>query len=311
MIWLIGAGPMAADYSQVLKALEQESTVIGRSRESAARFTEKTGMPVATGGLTEFLSTTPQLPDAAIVATSVEQLADATTQLLNYGVKKILVEKPGGLDKASISAVAELAETKGSKVLIAYNRRFFSSLRAAKAMIEADGGVTSFNFEITEWAHVIEKLDKDKQTLQTWFLANTTHVIDAAFYLGGTPTDISVYNDGSLSWHPAAARFAGAGITDRNALFSYSGNWEAPGRWALEVLTAKHRFIFRPFEQLHVQEIGSVAINRAEVNDKLDQEFKPGLYLQCKSFIDGNFQDMCLIDEQLKHAAIYEKMAGY
>lgn len=311
MIWLIGAGPMAIDYVQVLKALKQNITVIGRSQASADNFTNQTGIPAITGGLTSFLATNPEQPDAAIVATSVEQLSDTAVQLINFGVKRILLEKPGGLNGKAITQVADIAKAKSADVMIAYNRRYYSTILAAKDMIEADGGVTSFNFEITEWGHVIEKLDKDKRTLQNWFLANTTHVIDAAFFLGGTPRELNTYSNGSLAWHPSSSIFAGAGVTDKNALFSYTGNWEAPGRWSLEILTAKRRYIFRPFEQLHVQEIGSVAINRLEIDDSLDQQFKPGLYLQCKNFLTNETADMCSIKEQLELTAIYEKMAGY
>ena len=73
----------------------------------------------------------------------------------------------------------------------------------------------------------------------------------------------------------------------KNALFSYHANWEAPGRWSVEILTPKHRLYFKPMETLQIQEIGSVAVNPVQIDDTLDKEFKPGLYLQVKSFLDG------------------------
>lgn len=50
-----------------------------------------------------------------------------------------------------------------------------------KKIIAEDGGITSFNFEFTEWAHVIEKLDYPREVFENWFFVNSTHVVDLAF----------------------------------------------------------------------------------------------------------------------------------
>ena len=93
--------------------------------------------------------------------------------------------------------------------------------------------------------------------------------------------------------------------------FSYHADWEAPGRWGLEVLTRKHRFIFRPLEQLQVIQVGSVRMENIELDDRLDIEFKPGLYKQVTAFLNRDDGQFCSIDEQLQHIAIYGEMAGY
>jgi len=311
MIWLVGAGPMAVDYYKVLSELGDELTVIGRSEASADKFTEATAKGVEIGGLEGFLVKGPKLPYAAVISVGVEQLASATISLLDYGIKKILVEKPGGISSKEIEEVAESARKHGATVMVAYNRRYYASVCAAKRMIEDDGGVTSFNFEITEWSHIIKNHNKDPRTMHSWFLGNTSHVVDAAFFLGGEPIELEPFTSGSLSWHPASSNFAGAGVTSKGALFSYSGNWESPGRWSLDVMTVKRRYIFRPFEQLHVQEIGSTAIKKVEIDCDMDKEFKPGLYMQCKSLLESRYEHMCSIEEQARMSKVYERMAGY
>jgi len=311
MIWLIGAGPMAIDYLDVLNTLGKEIVVIGRSQASADKFKASSGKSVVTGGLEEFLSTKPKLPEAAIVCTGVEQLANTALMLIDYGVKRILLEKPGGINSNEIQHVANRAKKTDSQVIIAYNRRHFASVLTAREMIQADGGVTSFNFEITEWSHVIQNHKKDSKTMHSWFLANTSHVIDTAFFLGGIPVEMCAFNNGALNWHPSSSNFAGAGVTDKGALFSYSGNWEGPGRWSLDVISPKRRYIFRPFEELHLQEIGSISITKVEINDEIEKSLKPGLHLQCKNFLEGNDELMCSVTDQLKLSPIYEKMAGY
>ena len=92
--------------------------------------------------------------------------------------------------------------------------RIFASVLKAQEIIAEDGGVKSFNFEFTEWGHVIEKMDKPKGDLENWMYANSSHVIDLAFYLGGNPVQINCFTSGELSWHKPAA-FAGAGRKGR------------------------------------------------------------------------------------------------
>jgi len=309
-VWLVGSGPMALDYLKVLQALGVPSTVVGRGAFSAETFAKASGHPVVQGGLDAYIDSGAQLPEAAIVSVGMEQLGKTTMSLLRAGVRKLLVEKPGGLDASEIKSVAKCAASSGATVVLGYNRRFYAPVQAAREMIRQDGGPTSFLFEFTEWSHVISTLKKPAEVLANWFLANSTHVVDTAFFLGGTPEKISCFRAGSLDWHKAGAVFAGAGITEDSVPFSYHANWAAPGRWGVEVLTAARRYIFRPMEQLHVQEIGSVAVNRVEVDDALDQEFKPGLCNQVRNFMEGNLEDFCTLADQSRLANVYSAMCG-
>lgn len=284
-IWLVGSGPMAVAYAKVLGAMNLDFTVIGRGEASAANFQSKTNASVCTGGLEKFLLGNHLLPEFAIVAVGVEQLAAATQLLLDRGIRRILVEKPAGLDAAEIGALARKAAERGAEVYLGYNRRFYASTLKAQEIIAEDGGVDSFNFEFTEWGHVIESLHKAPGVKEAWFLANSTHVVDLAFYLGGKPSRMATYTSGSLAWHPQASVFSGAGISESGALFCYQANWAAPGRWGVEILTHRHRLILRPMESLQIQDIGSVEIRKCDLDDGLDQQFKPGLYRQVAEFL--------------------------
>ena len=311
-IWIIGAGGMATEYSKVLKALNVNFITIGRSKENCDIYFESTGLSAIQGGIKPFMETNPVATEAAIVSVGIEALAETTVQLLEFGVKYILLEKPGIGYVEEIYDLCRLAKQKNATILLAYNRRFYASVQKAKALIQADGGVSSFQFEFTEWSHKIGSLQKSAAEHNNWFLGNSTHVIDTAFFLGGKPSEMSSYASGGLDWHPASSIFSGAGISEDGALFSYNANWEAPGRWVIEMLTKKHRFIFKPLETLQVQEIGSVSVNPVEIDDSLDTRFKPGLYLQTKAFLEKNCTNFCTIFEQKEMIDnFYIKMAGY
>ncbi|MHC8355011.1 Gfo/Idh/MocA family protein [Pseudomonas sp. LB3P81] len=312
MILLVGAGPMAVQYAQVIKGLDKQFVVVGRSEKSAAEFEKIVGVCPSTGGLEAFLSQN-QLTtiESAIVSVSVDQLESTTALLIKHGIKRILVEKPGGMTLEAIESLSGLADSRNASVYVAYNRRFLASVLKAKELIEQDGGVKSFNFELTEWSDSIAVIPKADGVKENWFFANTSHVTDLAFFLGGRPKAISTYTSGTLPWHSRSARFAGAGETEGGALFSYSGDWQAPGRWAVEILTVKRRFIFKPLEKLQVQQVNSVAIEFVEFDDELDKKYKPGLFLQVQNFLEGNETALCALDEHLTNSKLYARIAAY
>lgn len=303
---------MAAEYSKVLKALGHDFIIVGRGEKSAQSFFEETGVQPIAGGLNKFLETKPEMPSHVIAAVGVDQLAPTTLLLLNYGVKSLLLEKPAGLNSHELSVSEKLAKKNGAIVVVAYNRRFYSSVLAAEKIIVEDGGVTSFNFEFTEWANTIKPDHRPMSVFNNWLLANSTHVIDTAFFLGGWPKEMTCFHKGGLEWHPSGSIYSGAGISEIGALFSYQANWEAPGRWVVEILTQKHRLYFKPMETLQIQVLGSVKVDFVETDDHLDKEFKPGLYLQTKAFLDGDFSRFCTIEQQKRHIEkVYNKMNGY
>jgi len=307
-LWLVGAGPMAQAYSAVLNALGISYTVVGRGNESARRFEAATHHPIRSGGVRSAIAEG-EIPTRAIVAVSVDHLSDVACDLLDAGVTGLLLEKPGGLGYEQLAVVAQHAMS--AVVTIAYNRRHYAATAAARLMIDEDGGVTSFAFEVTEWPNSAEPTQVEPSIRQRWFLAQSSHVVDLAFHLGGRAVDWKCWHSGSLPWHKVAARFSGAGITETGATFGFHGDWEAPGRWGLEIMTRRRRLIFRPLENLHVMEIGSLEVSKVSIADQLDRSFKPGIYEQARAFLDGDDQFSCSLQQQLENVRVYEKMAGY
>ena len=310
-IWLVGAGYMAKEYARVLKGLKCEFVVIGRSRETAVDFENTVKVPVVTGGIDNYIRSNQTPPKYAIVAVDAQYLYKAASKIMNFGVKNILLEKPGALTIADIRQLQRLAAKKGAEVFIAYNRRFYSSVLKAKEIIREDGGCTSFVFEFTEWSHLVRGAEKSREEKARWFIANSTHVVDLAFHLGGTPKYIKCFTAGGLDWHPSASVFSGAGISETDALFSYHANWAAPGRWGVEVLTTKHRLILRPLEELHVQDLGSVDVKEVKLDDALDKLYKPGLFRETESFLNGVHDNLKPLAAQVIDMRLYCKVSNY
>lgn len=313
-ILLVGAGPMAIEYAKALKRLNRQFLVAGRSQKSAKEFEEATRVKVITGGIDILLNRKKINSKTAIVAVSEEQLGRVTRKLIQSGVKSILVEKPGGLDFQDVKAVDRLSKKLKAKVYVGYNRRFCASVKKVLEIIKGDGGVKSLFFDFTEASFKITPLIKAPGVKENWFLQNSTHVIDLAFFLAGTPKKLSAFVGGRLPWHKKGAYFSGAGITQRGAFFSYHANWEGPGRWGVEIITRKHKLFLRPLEKLQIQNIGSFVIEDVAIDDDIDVQVKPGIYKQVESFLSdkqsfsSSKKDLCTIDEQIENLKYYQKI---
>ena len=307
---LVGAGPMAIEYAKVLQAQNVDFITIGNSKEGAINFETQIKSKVIIGGIETWLEKNPHTDYSlfkAIVAVNENLLGSITRKLINVGFKDILVEKPGGLNFKDIQSVNNLAIKNNAKVYVAYNRRFLSSTLKVQELIKLEGGVTSFNFEFTEWGHIVQSLVKNEGVLEEWLIQNSSHVIDLAFFIGGHPTDLKSFVSGGASWHPSGTVFSGAGVTSSNALFSYNANWDSAGRWWVEFLTKENRYIMKPMEKLFVQKRGSVAVNEIEINNDLDLLYKPGLFKQVEAFM--KFEDRLMkIEEQIRILPIYQEI---
>lgn len=308
-ILLVGAGVMAQDYTKVLLAQNIDFDVICRTAESAGKFTVATGKNCFNGGLDKHLQTTNSTYTKAIVATGIEALKETTICLVNNNIDSILVEKPGGLTAAEISELNTHALNKNATIFIAYNRRFYASVEKALEIIKMDGGLLSGNFEFTEWSHVIEPLEKAPGVKENWFLANSTHVVDLAFFMMGHPKELSAYSSGETSWHKPAI-YAGSGITDNGILFSYKANWISAGRWGIELQTKKRKLILQPMEKLYEQLVGTVKIEEVpNIDFELDLLFKPGIYVQTKHFISNDRSKLKTLAEQVEDLATYTQIS--
>lgn len=310
-VWIIGAGPMAIEYAEVMKDSKINFKFIGRSKQSAENFKAKTGIMPFQGGLKNFIKTNKEVPSHAIVAVGHPELAKQTLVLIKHGVKNILVEKPGALYLEDLIKIQNSSKILNSNILIAYNRRFFQSVNKAKDIISEDGGLLSAHFEFTELSNIIEKLIKPEGVKESWLIGNSSHVIDLAFYIAGRPTSLNSFVYGSLDWHKSGSIFLGNGLTENNVPYSYHSNWRAPGRWSLEFMTQNNRLILRPMEKLQIIKAGSFEMEECDIDYSVDENYKPGLYKQTHAFINDDHLNICSIEDQVKNWSIYSKIASY
>jgi len=308
-VLLIGTGRMARAYLAVLQALGRGMILVGRSEEGASAFQSETGVAAHAGGLARYVESGGTVPETAIIAVDAPQLAVVAEEAVDAGCRSLLLEKPGALRKEELVRLKEKTDVAGASVVIAYNRRYLASVLKAKELVKKMGGALSFTFEFNERVGTFEILRElhTEETLARWFFANSTHVVDLAFYLGGTPRVLEGFSAVGSLWRPHPSFFSGAGITKSDVPFSYRANWELPGPWDVVIGTREGNLVLRPLEALSIEKDGKTT--SAELDDTLDTQFKPGFYRQVETFLAGD-SELPTLAEQVENFRWYERMLG-
>ncbi|XDD51534.1 hypothetical protein AB3N59_07305 [Leptospira sp. WS92.C1] len=304
---------MGVEYAHVLKGLGVSFQAVGRSLTSCDAFFEKTGIKAIPGGVEDFLKNHSVSFTHAIVSSNTSYLYSHAVLCIEFGIKTLLVEKPGGINLFEIKNLNQKKNELGGKIFIAYNRRFYSSVESARQIIKEDGGVTSFTFDFTEWPHTIEPLQIPIEEKRNWILRNSSHIFDLVFHLCGNPIELNSKNfKGNLDWTPNSI-FIGMGVTENKIPFSYHSNWESAGRWGIELNTKNRKLILRPLEKLQVQENRQIKIELLTVEgETFDTKYKPGLFQQVDKWIREEHENFCDLEEHyIKVKDIYSKIAGF
>jgi predicted dehydrogenase len=307
-VLIIGSGYMANEYCNVLNDLDVEICVVGRSKINCEKL--KVQFPqisIISGGIENYDQVSQY--QYAIITSNVEYLFEHAKLVLESGIKNILVEKPGGKNLIEIENLYSLSKIFKSNLFIAYNRRFYSSVDKFRELLSSDTKILSFNFEFTEWPHALELLENQEAVKENLLYANSTHLIDLAFFLCGKPSKLIAISTDKLDWHKKAI-YAGAGVTENGSIFSYQANWKGPGRWGIEIITENFRYYFRPLEELWIQKQRTVKLEKLEIDNSIDVKYKSGLFNQVNAFLfDQNDDRLINIENQYSNCKlIYETM---
>jgi len=311
---VIGSGKMGYAHCEVFADLIKGRVAVWAPTSTRQVAIEKLGIAFYSNQLEDVIDQVQ--PTHVVVASPVETLTSISKKVLSLGIKNILIEKPAFLNRADGLSLMEHAKSFRANICIGYNRRFYSSILTAEKMIKDAGEtVDSVIFEFNEQPFTAEQINKfDPSVRERWLICNSMHVIDSAFLPTGLPDvkQSSFITRGSTDWHRSGGIFAGSGLTDGGAVFSYHANWHGPGRWNFCWITRTMRYIFCPLETLGVMPHGSFVTNNVDFDAKADVRFKPGLYRQNNAFLNGDSeQRLVSLERALSLINMGSKMAGY
>lgn len=310
---VIGVGKMGSAHLAVLNTLAPDLLIAWAPSRSHFAIERDIGLvPVRRDDLQATLNAV--RPTHVIVASPVETLAPIAIRVMKAGVKHLLIEKPAAINQSQCRLLLECAAQVGAEIYVAYNRRFYASIRGALAHMHANGeSIESVMFEFNEVIPV-HGPSVANDVAARWLLANSMHIIDTAFHPVGLP-DIqksSFQRSGGLSWHPAGSVFVGSGKTTKGIPFAFHANWNAPGRWGFEWMTQSTRYVFRPIEKLSIIRQGRFNLEPMDLDDAMDIRFKPGVYHQNAAFLAGErTAGLVTLSEAALLIPLAQKIAGY
>jgi predicted dehydrogenase len=315
-IAIIGLGNIAHQHAEVIGALPEAELVAGVKRdvETGEAFRARYGIP-------HFFQSTDALLDwgefdAAVVACGHHFTADISKAVLSTG-RPCLIEKPVGFCEADTQSVLDAATVAATWGMVAVNRRFYSIIQKARELIADAGGLRAIRVEHTEWMHQATEWGLPDDLLDRYFYINGIHLIDTMCHLAGIPSS----TDAVVRCFPqrrnaydAMFRFASG------AVGHYSGQWYAPGRWALDLFAEDLRIIFPRMEEAFIQRTGQDPMPLSL--DTIDQKFKPGFYRQMEIFVkllqDGIgkcapgqiHNEACLLPEAVRVMGVVDDIAA-
>jgi|688.fasta_scaffold603721_1 hypothetical protein len=298
-ILLVGTGQMSINYAKVLCALNKDFIVLGRNTLSAKKFRDLfPNVPM----ITELKELKKINCEFAIIAIDILHLLTYAKKMVELGIRNILIEKPGSIFLSELKDFECITMDFDINIRIAYNRRFYRSVQECKKQVQLDNNIVNVNFEFNEKLSEIDNLPIDDKIKQKWMIANSSHVFDTVNFICGDINASTQYASHQTFLHPSGTTFVGCGKLINGGLYSYSSNWGIGGRWKIEIVTNKNRYLLHPLERLKIYNVDKLVFEDLlnENEYELDNKYKPGLFKQVEKFINYDLQDFSSISDQIK-----------
>lgn len=315
-IAVIGLGNIAHKHAEVIAALPSAQLVAGVKRDADAGKSF-----CAIHGIPHFFPSTDHLLgwgefDAAVVACGHHFTVEISKAVLSTG-RPCLIEKPVGFSAEETQSVLDAAIAGATWGMVGVNRRFYSIFQKARELLADAGGLRAIRVEHTEWMHQAATWGLSDDLLDRYFYINGIHLVDTMCHLAGIPASIDAVArqfPGRRNAYDAMFRFPSGSVGH------YSGQWYAPGRWALDLFAKDLRITFPRMEEAVIHRTGAESV--ALELDEIDRRFKPGFYRQMEAFLAmvranagqsglaKRSRESCLLPEAVEVMRVVEAIAG-
>ena len=284
-VTVVGYGNMGRQYVEALQRLKVGKIVVcSRSPEPLNELKNVSAVEVIGDGLEGLFGRVSE-KELVVVSTPPDVLVSVSEELLNFGYRRMLIEKPVSLKADEIFRLDKSAERLDVLAVCGFNRVAFPSFVEVLGLCSREGGVTSFNYEFTELVKSDWTDRFPPQELARWGVANSMHVLSMAHGLGGFPLEWKSHRTGMLKWHPSGSIFVGSGISENGAAFSYHADWGSKGRWSVEVKTSESSYKLCPLERVFRKISGTGDYEEIPVT-VFAPDIKPGLLEQVAAMLD-------------------------
>lgn len=249
---------------------------------------------------------------AQLVVVAVPELAaNAVAQACFRHPWAVLLEKPAGYDLADAESIARAASGRAQPTMVGLNRRFYSSVRAVAADLDARPQEKRFIHVQDQQSYAeARRHHHPEQIVQRFMYANSIHNIDLLLHLGrGEAASVSLVKP--WKGEETEVMLAYVEFTSGDSGL-YEGVWKGPGPWACSVSTPSRRWQLQPLEQARFQNAGERTQNSIELS-AADQQFKPGFLLQAQAAVakaQGRPSPIADLQESLRTMRLIHRLFG-
>jgi predicted dehydrogenase len=303
---LIGAGAMAYEHGRAFADVPgvRLAGIFSRTRAKAEQLAARLGIAEVCGSVSELYERSG--PQLVVVAVSPVHAKNIALECFEFPWC-VLLEKPPGLNFTEALCLQEQAQRKRRKVLVALNRRFYSSTRTALSDLNLRNGTRHIHVLDQQSIKFGASLGHEKAILDHWHYYASIHLIDYIRVFGRG--DSTVIQD--LCWEPHNRGAVVAHIRfDSGDTAVYECIWSGPGPWAVMVTTAERRWEMRPLENLAYQDIGKRALVPVGIH-AWDTEFKAGFRLQAEhaaAAARGQESDSPTLEESIESVRLVKRI---
>ncbi|MBU0608189.1 MAG: Gfo/Idh/MocA family oxidoreductase [Armatimonadetes bacterium] len=302
---IVGAGNMARAHVQAFMDVPGVvvAGICSRTRSRAETFAEEFGVPCVCDSVAELYERT--RADLVLVAVSVLALHEVGLACLEHPWT-VFMEKPPGRTMAQAFDLQQVARARDRRVLVALNRRFLSSSRAAAEDLDQIEGPRFIQVHDQQDRDAIIALGHPASTLDTLMFSNSIHCLDLLRYFArGEVVTVTPVTPWAAEGHGPVVAAVDFSSGDRGL---YVGIWEGPGPWAVTINAPEKRWELRPLERAAYQRRGERQLHPVELSP-WDEQFRPGLRLQAERAVAAALGQACdapTLDQAVKTMALIE-----
>lgn len=307
---IIGAGKMGFYHGEAALDLPfcEVVGVNSRTEKSAKEMARKLGGVLHSTDLADLVSQTQA--NCCVIAVSHAHTATILDQCLDLGLH-CLVEKPVDLDDTIVNELSAKAKKKSLKVMVAVNRRFYSTVQEALFHMNYYGGAGAIHLSAPDHPEYYRlRATLSPHVYDNWAIMNTIHAFDLLSLFGGGRIDVvSVQQSENHGIEPGfntQALLKGRDGTLINFTHTQGGGTIRDAR--LQISGSNYELNLAPLERLNVA-ITLPGTQSKESNES--SSFKEGIREQLSFFTDCVVNDLdivlpaCTLEE---HARVIEAM---
>ena len=288
---IIGAGRMGRFHLETLKDMKNIELVAilttANGTENRKKLKNKYKIKNDYENIDELLSHSNI--DVAFIQQSVQEVYPIEKKLLSNKIN-CLIEKPPALDIKKVLELERLTKKNNLVSVVGFQRRFYSNLQVIKKYYKQLGYLYSINVEAPESFDVIKNKKKFiKPVLKKWFYSNGIHMIDLMLFFANSEIKQIYKITRKIEEKICNNSFNAIIKFKKNLVGQYISNWKSPGSWSIKLYYTNGQVVISPIEKTKIIFPKNKVIEIK--NSKIDEKYKPGLFLQNKHFLEACYKN--------------------